>query len=99
MLMLKLCRRETREKTNFTLIFIIMLSRTNKPVRMVLTRNIDMQITGHREGSMAKYKVGFDEKTGKIHSLQVTVYTNWGHPAGAQSGVSIRASEERYRHP
>ena len=62
-------------------------NRTGKPVRLVLPRGIDIQITGNREASMTKYKVGFD-KNGKIHALDVTTYNNWGIPGGIHFAVS-----------
>ncbi|XP_072042532.1 xanthine dehydrogenase/oxidase-like [Amphiura filiformis] len=73
--------------SSYIVVCALAAQKTGKAVRMVLPRGIDMQITGHREDTMAKYKVGFDDKTGKINSLDVTVYNNWGIPAGIHAAL------------
>ncbi|XP_072047246.1 xanthine dehydrogenase/oxidase-like [Amphiura filiformis] len=72
---------------NYMAVCALAAQKTGKAVRMVLPRGTDIQITGHREGSMAKYKVGFENKTGKINSLDITVYINWGSPSGIHFAI------------
>ena len=50
---------------------------SNKPVRIVLERDIDLKTTGGRHPFYSKYKVGFSSK-GIINSLDVKVYGNGG---------------------
>ena len=56
----------------------IAAQRYGRPVRCVLDRLTDMQITGYRRPYLAKYKVGFN-KDGRLQAVDVTMYTNDGY--------------------
>ncbi|XP_072047182.1 xanthine dehydrogenase/oxidase-like [Amphiura filiformis] len=64
-------------RCGYLVVCAIAANKVGKPVRMVLPRDVDMEITGNREASMATYKVGF-AKSGRITVADVTVYHNWG---------------------
>lgn len=49
-----------------------------KPVRAVLDRDEDMQITGYRHPCLINYKVAFDDE-GKIAGVIYDVYVNAGN--------------------
>lgn len=49
-----------------------------KPVRAVLDRDEDMQVTGYRHPCLVKYKVGF-EMNGKITAAIFYLYSNAGN--------------------
>ncbi|XP_077979745.1 xanthine dehydrogenase/oxidase-like [Glandiceps talaboti] len=51
--------------------------KAGKPVRMVLTRQEDMQIIGTRHPAFARYKVGFSA-TGQLRVMEADVYLNGG---------------------
>ena len=52
-------------------------SKTGKPVRMMLDRDEDMTITGHRHPFKGKYRVAFD-KDGMIQAADVELFNNAG---------------------
>lgn len=49
-----------------------------KPIRAVLDRDEDMQVTGYRHPFLIKYKVAFDD-SGKILGAHFDVYANAGN--------------------
>jgi len=51
--------------------------KTRRPVRLVVNRNVDMQIFGGREETKSEYQVGFDD-TGKILAFNQQGATNCG---------------------
>ncbi|PIK60355.1 putative xanthine dehydrogenase/oxidase [Apostichopus japonicus] len=55
----------------------MLIFRFNCSVRAVLERHEDMISTGQRPSYLTNYKVGFS-KEGKLHALDLEVYTNWG---------------------
>jgi len=61
-----------------TLPTAIAAQRYSQPARCILDRAKDMQITGYRRPSLAKYKIGFN-KDGKLQALDITMYANDGY--------------------
>ncbi|KAK9811378.1 hypothetical protein WJX72_002855 [[Myrmecia] bisecta] len=61
-----------------------------RPVRIVLDRDEDMHITGHRHPFLGKYKVGFT-KEGKIVALDTVMYCNAGNNLDLSGAVMQRA--------
>lgn len=49
-----------------------------KPVRAVLDRDEDMQVSGYRHPCLIKYKVGFTED-GKVTGAKFEIYVNAGY--------------------
>jgi xanthine dehydrogenase/oxidase len=67
-----------------------MADKFNRPVRIMLDRDEDMLITGHRHSFWSKYTVGFD-KSGKILALDVDFYSNAGYTIDLSAAVMERA--------
>jgi xanthine dehydrogenase/oxidase len=63
---------------------------TRRPVRIVLDRDEDMQITGQRHAFYAKYKVGFTRE-GILRGLDVDLYCNAGCSLDLSSSIMDRA--------
>jgi xanthine dehydrogenase/oxidase len=63
---------------------------TKRPIRILLSRDEDMKITGHRHPFMGKYKVGFN-KDGKVKALDVQYYNNGGSSYDLSGPVIERA--------
>eukprot|EP00879_Flechtneria_rotunda_P007117 GHRR01007469.1.p1 GENE.GHRR01007469.1~~GHRR01007469.1.p1 ORF type:complete len:682 (+),score=243.05 GHRR01007469.1:3597-5642(+) len=61
-----------------------------RPVKAILDRDEDMQMTGTRHPFLAKYKVGFT-KVGKVTALDVDLYSNAGNSWDLSSAVMDRA--------
>ena len=61
-----------------------------RPVRICLTKDDDMIMTGKRNPFENEYKVGFD-KEGKIHSLIVNLYSDAGAYADLSTSIMERA--------
>jgi xanthine dehydrogenase/oxidase len=61
-----------------------------RPVKAVLDRDEDMQMTGTRHPFMAKYKVGFTSE-GKVTALDIDLYSNAGNSWDLSSAVMDRA--------
>lgn len=59
----------------------------NKPVRCMLDRDEDMQMTGTRHPFLVKYKVATD-KAGKIQAASVNIYNNGGYSFDLSGPVS-----------
>lgn len=62
-----------------------------KPVSLVLDRDVDMQITGHRHSFRGDWKAAFDVKSEKILALDVKIYNNAGNSLDLSSSVLDRA--------
>lgn len=60
-----------------------------KPVRSVLDRDEDIQMSGYRHPFLTKYKVAFDEN-GKISGAVFDVFANGGFSMDLSCAVSIR---------
>ncbi|KAJ4762776.1 Xanthine dehydrogenase/oxidase [Rhynchospora pubera] len=61
-----------------------------RPVKIVLDRDVDMAITGHRHSFLGKYKVGFTNE-GKILALDLELYNNGGNSFDLSQSVLERA--------
>ena len=64
---------------------VVAAKKLRRPVRMQLSRNDDLIMTGKRHPYKNNYKVGFDDN-GKISSLQVTFYSMGGYCHDASLG-------------
>ncbi|KAL1215699.1 Xanthine dehydrogenase 1 [Cardamine amara subsp. amara] len=62
----------------------------NRPVKLILDRDVDMMITGHRHSFVGKYKVGFTNE-GKILALDLEIYNNGGNSLDLSLAVLERA--------
>ncbi|KAF8112241.1 hypothetical protein N665_0065s0026 [Sinapis alba] len=62
----------------------------NRPVKLILDRDVDMMITGHRHSFLGKYKVGFTNE-GKILALDLEIYNNGGNSLDLSLSVLERA--------
>ncbi|XP_059046413.1 xanthine dehydrogenase-like [Achroia grisella] len=62
----------------------------NKPVRAVLDRDEDMQISGNRHPFLIKYKVAFSDD-GKIVGAAFDMYCNGGHSMDLSSALILRS--------
>ncbi|XP_060598947.1 xanthine dehydrogenase/oxidase-like [Ruditapes philippinarum] len=70
-----------------------------RPVRCVLPREIDMEITGKRHPFLGKYKVGFN-KEGKMKALDLKLYNQGGHSLDNSVeviGVSVDNFDSGYK--
>ncbi|KAK1409893.1 hypothetical protein QVD17_36422 [Tagetes erecta] len=62
----------------------------NRPVKLTLDRDIDMQISGQRHSFIGKYKVGFTNE-GKVLALDLEIYNNAGNSLDLSQSVLERA--------
>ncbi|EOA15923.1 hypothetical protein CARUB_v10004017mg [Capsella rubella] len=62
----------------------------NRPVKLILDRDVDMMITGHRHSFLGKYKVGFTNE-GKILALDLEIYNNGGNSLDLSLSILERA--------
>ncbi|XP_065866854.1 xanthine dehydrogenase 1-like isoform X2 [Euphorbia lathyris] len=62
----------------------------NRPVKIILDRDIDMMITGQRHSFLGKYKVGFTNE-GKILALDLQIYNNAGNSLDLSLAILERA--------
>ncbi|XP_010545582.1 PREDICTED: xanthine dehydrogenase 1 [Tarenaya hassleriana] len=62
----------------------------NRPVKLILDRDVDMMITGHRHSFLGKYKVGFTNE-GKVLALDLEIYNNGGNSLDLSLSVVERA--------
>jgi len=65
-------------------------SHTGRPVKLRLTRNDDMVITGKRHDFLFRYEVGVDDE-GRIEGIDILLACRAGHVADLSSSVLIRA--------
>ncbi|HEY9292191.1 MAG TPA: xanthine dehydrogenase molybdopterin binding subunit [Microlunatus sp.] len=63
---------------------------TGRPVRIRLSRDLDMIMTGKRHGFHARWKVGFD-RTGRIVALDTTLTADGGWSLDLSEAVLARA--------
>ncbi|DBA72485.1 TPA: hypothetical protein ACH3X2_010250 [Trebouxia sp. C0005] len=61
-----------------------------RPVRLVLDRDEDMHMTGHRHAFLGKYKVAFN-KDGKVQALDCKLYNNAGNSLDLSAAIMERA--------
>ncbi len=64
--------------------------KTKRPVRVRLTRHMDMQLTGKRHPMLGKYRVGFDQN-GKLEALQLEIYADGGWSLDLSEAIVSRA--------
>jgi xanthine dehydrogenase large subunit len=64
--------------------------KTKRPVRVRLTRHIDMQLTGKRHPMLGKYRVGFDQN-GTLEALQLEIYADGGWSLDLSEAIVSRA--------
>ena len=72
-----------------------------RPVRLCLDRDEDMQMTGHRHAFYGKYKVGFNDE-GKILAVDLKLYSNGGNSLDLSAAVMQRAvlhADNCYNYP
>lgn len=58
-----------------------------KPVRAVLDRDEDMQVTGYRHPCLIKYRAAYDD-LGKITATKFEIYVNAGYSMDISCAVS-----------
>ncbi len=63
---------------------------TGRPVRIKLSRQLDMQLTGKRHPFFARYEAGFDHD-GVLQALRVQLYADGGWSADLSPPVLMRA--------
>jgi len=63
---------------------------TGRPVRIKLSRQLDMQLTGKRHPFFARYEVGFDDH-GALQALRVELYADGGWSCDLSPPVLMRA--------
>nr|XP_006812476.1 PREDICTED: xanthine dehydrogenase/oxidase-like [Saccoglossus kowalevskii] len=73
----------------FAMTCAVAAKKTGKPTRLIVGRDLDMQIVGKREPILARYNVGFS-KTGRLCALQCSLYLN----AGFGYDISINTMEK-----
>ena len=64
--------------------------RTGRPVRIKLTRGLDMQMTGKRHPFLGRYEVGFDQQ-GQLLALKVELIADGGWSCDLSPPVLMRA--------
>ncbi|KAH0790409.1 xanthine dehydrogenase isoform X2 [Histomonas meleagridis] len=64
--------------------------KTNRPIRIQLDRDVDMQTSGGRHPALTKYKVGFTDE-GYIKSLYTEIYADCGWSVDISVAVTDRA--------
>ncbi|KAI3907500.1 hypothetical protein MKW92_010358 [Papaver armeniacum] len=62
----------------------------NRPVKLILDRDIDMMITGQRHSFLGKYKVGFTNE-GRMLGLDLEIYNNAGNSLDLSLPILERA--------
>ncbi|OHS96541.1 aldehyde oxidase and xanthine dehydrogenase [Tritrichomonas foetus] len=62
----------------------------NRPIRLVLDRKTDLEVSGGRHPMLCKYKVGFDEN-GKIDAYWADIYANCGWSVDISIAVTDRS--------
>ena len=64
--------------------------RTNKPVRLMWDRDVDMRLTGKRHPFFARCEVGFDDD-GVVSALRAEVYSDGGFALDLSESIHDRA--------
>ncbi|RZC77502.1 hypothetical protein C5167_001723 [Papaver somniferum] len=62
----------------------------NRPVKLILDRDVDMMITGQRHSFLGKYKVGFTNE-GRMLGLDLEIYNNAGNSLDLSLPILERA--------
>jgi len=78
------------QANSFAAIAALAAWHTGRPVRIKLTRQLDMQLTGKRHPFFARYEVGFDDD-GLLQALQVQLYADGGWSCDLSPPVLMRA--------
>jgi len=76
-------------------------SKTKKPVRLILDRDVDMITTGTRHPFIGRYKIGFNDQ-GLINAADIELFADAGFSIDLSVGVLDRAifhSENAYKVP
>eukprot|EP00475_Leptophrys_vorax_P021366 TRINITY_DN29075_c0_g2_i1.p1 TRINITY_DN29075_c0_g2~~TRINITY_DN29075_c0_g2_i1.p1 ORF type:complete len:1060 (-),score=278.85 TRINITY_DN29075_c0_g2_i1:127-3024(-) len=81
--------KETRS-INYSCAAAVAAFHTRRPVRIVLDRDVDMSISGHRHGFLGEYKVGV-KRSGKIQSVSIKLFSNGGFSCDLSIPVIHRA--------
>ncbi|MEO7935200.1 MAG: xanthine dehydrogenase molybdopterin binding subunit [Dokdonella sp.] len=63
---------------------------TRRPVRIKLSRGIDMQMTGKRHPFFARYEVGFNDQ-GMLHAMKIALFADGGWSVDLSPPVLMRA--------
>lgn len=74
----------------FAAVAALAARKTKRPVRVRLKRHWDMQLSGKRHGFLGRYRVGF-ERTGKLHALDLRLYSDGGWSSDLSLPVLQRA--------
>ena len=61
-----------------------------RPVRLILDRDEDMAMSGHRHAFRSRYKVGFDAE-GRVAALDLHLYCNAGNSLDLSAAIMDRA--------
>ncbi|MFC1705204.1 xanthine dehydrogenase molybdopterin binding subunit [Planctomycetota bacterium] len=80
--------KETQSHT-WAAIAALAARQTARPVRVRLTRDLDMTLTGKRHPFLARYRAGF-RGDGRIEALEVTLYCNGGWAADLSEPILDR---------
>ena len=64
--------------------------KTKRPVRVRLSRHVDMQLTGKRHPMLGKYSVGFNQD-GKLEALKLSIYADGGWSLDLSEAIVSRA--------
>ncbi|KAJ3218506.1 hypothetical protein HDU67_005308 [Dinochytrium kinnereticum] len=92
--------KETRS-VFLTCLLAVAAKRFSRPMRLMLSREEDMAITGTRHPFLGKYRVGFTPE-GKLVTLEVELFSNGGYSLDLSAPVLERAithSDNSYRIP
>jgi len=81
--------KETRS-VSLSTILAIAAKKTKRPVRCMLTREVDMVTSGQRHPFLGRWKVGVN-KDGKIQAVDIDVFNNAGWSADLSPAVVERA--------
>lgn len=74
----------------FAAIAALAASKTCRPARVRLNRELDMKLTGKRHPLLAKYKLGYSN-TGKIQALDINLYSDAGWSTDLSHAIMQRS--------
>ncbi|MCQ4166767.1 xanthine dehydrogenase molybdopterin binding subunit [Tahibacter harae] len=78
------------QANSFAAVAALAAWRTGRPVRIKLSRQLDMQLTGKRHPFLARFEVGYDSD-GLLHALRLALYADGGWSADLSPPVLMRA--------
>ena len=81
--------KETQANAPAALVALAAL-RTNKPVRLMWDRDVDMRLTGKRHPFFARCEVGFDDD-GVVSALRAEIYSDGGFALDLSESIHDRA--------